>query len=449
MKILEKIKSKNNLPLILFIILFINYIPLIKANIVTKESFGVGTKEMAICFAIELIILFVFFIKKIKITKLTVTNFVLLILTTIALAVVQVNAYKSGNYDKLDVINITCIFCNILFLFILVLNVDIEEKYIYNFFRGMILMGLFACIVNVYIYHEEILKLFEKGAKVYKIKSFFCHRNQFAIFLYTAIISNMFLILRKNKSIFYKLTLLVFLANLVFTASRTGIFCCAIFAALFFITTDRFSIKTKIVIFIVGVDILLGATYYINNSHPEIIENVKKVLIRTDTIKSFTGRSDLWEIGTDLISENNCTKFFGIGRFKGVEIVEETKNLTQFHSFYIEALVTGGIMELVYFILIYLIVIIKVMFSNLEKKYKSIYISMFISYFIYCSFESLSRFSIGCADTLCMIVFITIPILHAYSIKEEGEEKIYRVSRKWISDGSNVVIDDKQNQVEE
>ena len=78
MKILEKIKSKNNLPLILFIILFINYIPLIKANIVTKESFGVGTKEMAICFAIELIILFVFFIKKIKITKLTVTNFVLL-----------------------------------------------------------------------------------------------------------------------------------------------------------------------------------------------------------------------------------------------------------------------------------------------------------------------------------------------------------------------------------
>ena len=74
---------------------------------------------------------------------------------------------------------------------------------------------------------------------------------------------------------------------------------------------------------------------------------------------------------------------------------------------------------------------------------------MFISYFIYCSFESLSRFSIGCADTLCMIVFITIPILHAYSIKEEGEEKIYRVSRKWISDGSDVVIDDKQNQVEE
>ncbi len=449
MKILEKIKSKNNLPFILFIILFINYIPLIKLNIVTKESFGVGTKEMAICFAIELVILFLFFIKKIKITKLTITNLILLILTTIALSIVQLNAYKSGNYDKLDIINIACIFCNILFLFVLILNLDIEEKYIYNFFRGMIIMGLFACIVNVYIYHEEILKLFEKGAKVYKIKSFFGHRNQFAIFLYTAIISNMFLILRNNKNIFYKLTLLVFLANLVFTASRTGIFCTAVFAVLFFITTDRFSIKTKIVIFIVGVDILLGVTYYINNTHPEIIENVQSVLIRSNTIKSFTGRSDLWEIGTDLISENNYTKIFGIGRFKGVEIVEETKNLTQFHSFYIEALVTGGIMELVYFILIYFIVIIKVMRSNIAKKYKSIYISMFISYFIYCSFESLSRFSIGCADTLCMIVFISIPILHAYSVKEEGEEKIYRISKKWLSDGSNVIVDNEQKIEEE
>ncbi len=449
MKILEKIKSKNNLPFILFIILFINYIPLIKANIVTKESFGVGTKEMAICFAIELVILFLFFIKKIKITKLTITNLILLILTTIALSIVQLNAYKSGNYDKLDIINIACIFCNILFLVVLILNLDIEEKYIYNFFRGMIIMGLFACIVNVYIYHEEILKLFEKGAKVYKIKSFFGHRNQFAIFLYTAIISNMFLILRNNKNIFYKLTLLVFLANLVFTASRTGIFCTAVFAVLFFITTDRFSIKTKIVIFIVGVDILLGVTYYINNTHPEIIENVQSVLIRSNTIKSFTGRSDLWEIGTDLISENNYTKIFGIGRFKGVEIVEETKNLTQFHSFYIEALVTGGIMELVYFILIYFIVIIKVMRSNIAKKYKSIYISMFISYFIYCSFESLSRFSIGCADTLCMIVFISIPILHAYSVKEEGEEKIYRISKKWLSDGSNVIVDNEQKIEEE
>lgn len=442
MKILEKIKAKNNLPIILFIILFINYIPLIKANIVTKESFGVGTKEMAICFVIELIILFLFFIKKIKITKLSVANLFLLTLTTIILAIVQVNAYISRNYDKLDVINLICIFCNILFLFILVLNLDIEEKYIYHFFRGMIFMGLFACIVNIYIYHEEILKLFEKGAKVYKIKSFFGHRNQFAIFLYTAIISNMFLILRKNKNIFYKLTLIVFLSNLLFTSSRTGLLCTAIFAGLFFITTDRFSIKTKVVIFIVGVDILLGVTYCLNNSHPEIVENVRKVLIRTDTIKSFTGRSDLWEIGTDLISENNFTKIFGIGRFKGVEIVEETKNLTQFHSFYIEALVTGGIIEITYFIFIYVTVVIKVMTSNLQKKYKSIYISMFISYFIYCAFESLSRFSIGCADTLCMIVFITIPILHSNSIKRE-EEKIYRVSRKWISDGSDLIIEDK------
>jgi hypothetical protein len=47
---------------------------------------------------------------------------------------------------------------------------------------------------------------------------------------------------------------------------------------------------------------------------------------------------------------------------------------------------------------------------------------MYISYGIYALSESLSRFSIGCADTICMIFFITIPLLHSNTITKDGIE---------------------------
>ena len=42
---------------------------------------------------------------------------------------------------------------------------------------------------------------------------------------------------------------------------------------------------------------------------------------------------------------------------------------------------------------------------------------MYITYGIYIMFESFGRFSIGSSDTICLIFFLTIPLLHANSIK--------------------------------
>lgn len=80
-------------------------------------------------------------------------------------------------------------------------------------------------------------------------------------------------------------------------------------------------------------------------------------------------------------------------------------------------------------------------------KYKSIYLSMFISYTIYMYFESVGRFSIGCSDTLCLIFFVTIPLLHSNSIveQEDNNDKKVKIGKRHIDINKNV---EKENMEE-
>lgn len=259
-------------------------------------------------------------------------------------------------------------------------------------------------------------------------KSFFAHRNQFAIFLYISIISNIFLIMRYGQKR-YIIPLIIFGVSLVLTISRTGMLCTAFFIFLFFVTTPKIKIRYKLLIFFICACIGGASLKVVYEQHPDIAQKIEQVFIRTESIKNFTGRSWVWEIGINLINKSNKTMFLGVGRFLGVKALDIIKfsNITQFHSFYIDMLVTGGIMELVYLISIYLVVIVKVLKSQMDKTFKAIYISVFISYAVYCSFESLGRFSIGCADTVCLIMFISIPLLHANSIQEKKKVVLKKI----------------------
>lgn len=444
MKFLKKLRSENLIPFILFLIVLINYIPLFKGNFVPdiSNSYAVTTKEMAICFGIELVLLAIFLLGRIKILKVnTIVNFVLLLVTTIILAIIQRQNYLSGNYERLDVMNISCIFLNILMLFVAFTNLKVEEKYMTYFFAGMVVVGLASCIVNVYLYKEEILSMFET-AKLISIKSFFAHRNQFAVFLYVSVISNIMLILRANKKIVKALLfipLIIFGVSLITTSSRTGIAATALFIVLFFITTSSIKITHKFfIVYLLTVVVISGVVITINK-YPEtavkVEEFVENVLIREGTIKNFTGRDIFWKIALEVLQENKINMSFGIGRFLAIDLIEEY-TVTQFHNFYIEALMTGGIMELAFFIFIHIFTLIKVLISKIDKKYKLLYLSMLMSLAVYGMFESMSRFSIGCADTLCLVFFVTVPLLHSNTYqkkdvqideKNDDEEDIHKV----------------------
>lgn len=417
-----RIFSKNNMPIILFFIILINYIPLILPNMVSKESHGVGVIPMAICFGIECIILSCVFFKKIEITKIMKNNIIVLSIITIILLGIQVKNYFLGEYQILDFINIICLYINILLLFIDMMYFRVNERKINIFMKLIVFMGVVACINNMILYFNEILKTLGiiKLAGTINMKSFFANRNQFAFFLYITIIANIYVIISQKKNLIYKFLMLLFLTNLFFSMSRTGLAVVGIFFLIYFLTYDKIKLKNKIIILVLCTVISVGLLLVLMKVNSQLVNYIG----RFERIKDLSGRTDIWERGINLLFENPINLLFGVGRFQSTELLKfETKSFSQFHNIYIDSLVTGGIMFLAYVIYIYSFVIRKLIKSNINKKYKALYIAMFITFAIYICFESFGRFSIGCSDTLCLVFFVAIPLLHTNSIKKEENLK--------------------------
>lgn len=416
----KKIKEKLNLPIILFIIILINYIPLILPNMISKESYGVGTVHMMICFIIEIAILIVYLFKNIKIEKETKINVMLLIGMTILLVAVQgVSFITTGKLNFMDIMNIGCIFINILLLVIAMLNIKIKEEHIEYFYKCIIYMALASCLVNVILYFQEICITIgiQKSTKWVNIKSFFANRNQFAFFLYLGIIADFFII-QNSKKIIYRIALPIFLISLLLTMSRTGILVALILFGLIMLCTDKISKKTKITTIVSLCIIFVIMVILIRMYVPKVWNTIDKYFLRIERIKDLSGRTDIWKVGTDLLFASPINFIFGVGRFQSTQLLTiGEKVFTQFHNIYIDLLLTAGLVGFLYFGFIYFTVIKKVIKSSLDKNKKKLYIIMYITYGIYIMFESFGRFSIGSSDTICLIFFLTIPLLHANSIK--------------------------------
>lgn len=415
--ILFKIFDKNNMPIILFLIILINYIPLILPNMISKESHGVGTIPMAICFVIEIALILLTFYKNIKITRAMKKAGIALCIISLILVLVQVKNFIIGNYQLLDVFNIACFFINILLLFIGMIDFKVDEKKINIFMKLIVFMGIVACINNMILYFNEILQTIglAKISGSINMKSFFANRNQFAFFLYLTIIANIYVIISQKNNLIYKLLMLLFLGNLFFSMSRTGMLVVAIFFVLYFIFCDKINTKTKITILVLCAILGIIAFIIMMNINPQLVNYIG----RFERIKDLSGRTRIWERGIDLLLQNPINLIFGVGRFQGTELlVFKTKSFTQFHNIYIDMLVTGGLMLLGFIFWIYYFVVKTIKESKIDKKYKILYKAMFITFAIYICFESFGRFSIGSSDTLCLIFFITIPLLHANSIRK-------------------------------
>ena len=65
--------------------------------------------------------------------------------------------------------------------------------------------------------------------------------------------------------------------------------------------------------------------------------------------------------------------------------------------------------------------------KSLDKKYKILFICLYLSYFVYMFSESLGRFSIGGSDCLGLIFFVSIPLLFANTsdkkVLDKGKEE--------------------------
>ena len=141
---------------------------------VSKESHGVDAIYIVTCFGIQCILLCIYLFKKVEITKETKKNIILLSIVSLILFVIQIKNFIIGEYRLMDFANVICQFVNVLLLFIAILNMKSEEKYISYFMKAMVIFGVLSCINNMILYFNEILQTlgFQKGAFMVNIKSY-------------------------------------------------------------------------------------------------------------------------------------------------------------------------------------------------------------------------------------------------------------------------------------
>lgn len=329
------------------------------------------------------------------------------------------------NYNLNEILVIVSVTTNIYFLIVCMKHYKIELKELYVFFYKLVKIGIIACIFNLFLNYKQILNLSVlNNSYEAQFSSFFANRNTFGILMLICIISNQYLIEEKynKKCIIYQL---LFVINIILTMARTSILGFVLFYILYlffsYIKYHKKITKYKFFYLIIAFVVLIACTFKVITT-PTLFNKIDTLFLRTNSVKSGTGRTDVWMNGLNICIQYNL--LFGVGRYKALELNETIFNsdLPYFHSIYIETLATYGICGLI--VLIYGVKNIFKKIRKSEFKYNLITISAMYSFLFISIFESTTRFSIGYADTVSLIYFFSIPILigNVYDkLKEKGE----------------------------
>lgn len=412
--------KKNNILNYLFICIVINMVPTILLGALGIPA-NVYTILNACAYILEVIIMLYAIrnnIKKISNKKLSI----LLLFFLVQILTQLINYFKWNSIEIEDIIHIFSVTINV-FIFIFCCSyAEINKNDLIKFMKKMVLLGIIACIYNLFINGITMLNI-SNLVSSYSVSfsSFFPNRNQFGIFLLISIISNMYLKQESEKKIYRYFIDILFIINLVLTMSRTSIIgLITVFVAKFYFDYKnkgkKISFIKAILIIILICLIVLGIIYILENE--DVLKLIDTLFIRTDNIETASGRVTVWENGINIVTENNL--LLGVGRFMGIEFNKTIygSDLENFHSIYVETFVIYGIVGLVLLAILLIYIIKNIKLSKIPKEIKSILLISIIVFLIISAFETTTRLSIGYADTISLIYFITIPIICANMKKE-------------------------------
>ena len=324
-----------------------------------------------------------------------------LIFACVQLISIILNSYLGIQYNNLDFINILSRAINFALFFGVIYMCVTNEKQIIIFLKYLLNLTMLACAYNIISNAENIL-LISNITNSYHVdfKSFFVNRNQFGSFLMVSLIAQFYLWhFNEVKKIDY-LKLLFIIVNIILTLSRGAFITTIVFLAVyFFINRGRRSLYLFL-------SCLLVLFLFIVMTNVDL-NNIFEKLIRVES--GYSGRIGIWQMGIDVANINLIS---GVGYFTGLEIAQfKGFVFDQFHSIYIDSLVSGGFLELTMLVFLLVFMLVKVISSNLDRNLKSIYISSLIGVMFLGVFESVSFFSIGFVDSLYTIFFISLPLL--------------------------------------
>lgn len=404
--------KSDKLGKILFTCILLSLIPIFFASTIFPDLTS-GMKYqvlVGVLFSIQSVfILYYFFTSKRKTVDIKCLLFAFIF--TISQLITILISSLTMNINYLEIINILARFTSVFIFLCIPSKVYITKDEFRRFMLLIVILGLAASLYNMVINYKGILNILNiNNPYAVNFTSFYLNRNSFAQLLFFSIIANSFLWSEKQTK-FNLFCYLIYFINIFSTLSRTVLACVFIFFMVLLFIYFRKSIKANIIIFVFITGLIL-----LINFNTEINNFIINMIIRKEYGTS--GRSNLWSIAIDILNKTNW--IFGIGYISSMDIIKNMGySLKEFHSFYIETLVGGGIIDLLLHFIIFIFALKRVMiiFKN-DKKIGIIYFSAYISFLFYALVESASFFSMGYVGTLFTIFIITIPLLYSNSFMD-------------------------------
>lgn len=412
MKVLEKMTVMD----ILFYCIVINILPVAFLKFFGMEN--IYTSMVIIIYGIQVCLMLYVFRKDVRQLRCNkrsnkLKKFIIAFLIVQMLVQLCNIIFKRSVYMQ-DIGQIIAVTINTVFFFYLCVNRDVTTENILDFMKKMVQLGVLSCIVNIVHIGEMIGIFFIENPYSLSISSWFPNRNQFGIFMLICIISNTYVIQSMKDNIKkYLLIQILFCINLIMTLSRNSIMGLIMFTIVYLFQNRNCYLKKftkeqikRYIITIVLVIVLLIGTFIL--IFPNGFRQFTNLFIRPDTIDLHSGRLGLWIDSFQILLKS---PLIGLGRFQAVHLNQTLfdSSLNQFHSLYVETMLTYGILGLWI-----LFIAIKRIFQGLISsniKEKTVLIAGMCSFLFISCFESTTRFSMGYADTIGMIFFFVLPLI--------------------------------------
>lgn len=399
---------KDELGVILFFLVFIGLLPVISATTIMPglNNEGIYNLIVGTVFLLQVAAIVIYYFVN---TEMTINRELLLFAWLFMLSqsfTIYLALLRAIEVDNFDLINIFVRFIAVSIFVVLPSNLSISKKGLHSFMSLIVLLGVVASVYNLVINFKGILNILSiNNPYAVNYKSFFINRNGFAQFLFFAIVANTYLFFTK-KSTSYLLIQIFFILNLVATLSRGAIVSLGIFLLLFYFLYFKERYLTKIIILL-----LLSILVIIIAFNKQISDFIIEMVIREEM--GTTSRIALWQIGVEILNQYNW--LLGIGYFTSTGFLNmKGYSITEFHSFYIDTLVGGGIVDLLLYLALFSYIILRI--NNIYRNDRHtgvIYFASYLALFFYGMFESISFFSMGYVSTIFTIFFITIPLLYS------------------------------------
>ena len=406
-----KMKKNSNILDKLYIIIVLNIIPSALYGLI-KIPNGLYTALYAAVFFIQTLIIIFAIIrdKSVKVRKKHILLSVLLI--AIAMSIVVYNIVVWGDIASSEYISLIANIINIVVLISISSQATIHKKDLVKFYRRIIILGIISAIINVALNYNKIFNLAAlTNSYSANFSSFFPNRNQYGMFMFACIVSLVNLkILTKMSNKRFIFCMILFIAMLVLSMSRNSVLGLLIFTGIYLISSERKVTKNRllvaVIIFILSIFSIFGMI-----QNEKLYNTINTMFLRTETIGSASGRSEVWRNGITIGSKYN--PITGVGRERSIELnnVEFNNSLEYFHSTYIQTYAMYGIFGLMLLIGVLISIISKIKKLPVESRFRASLLAMMFAFVVMSIFETMTRFSIGYADTMGMVFYFTLPLI--------------------------------------